>query len=107
MFRRLTVAVLIMLIPLAAVSYSRTADVPYVNTYNELVVYDSGPIIVSSPFKSRPGRLSVYDPVDTVDGWCKRRNNQCILEYDCDLTERGAYFEPAFEKFFLDKIFPP
>lgn len=90
----------------ASVPRASTAGIPYMNTYNELVVYDSGPIIISSPFKSRLGRLKLFDHVDTVDGWCKRKNLQFILEYDCDLAERNSYFAPGFEKFFLDKIFP-
>ena len=85
---------------------TRTAGKPYLNTFNELVVYDSGPIVISSPYKSRYGRLKLSKNIDTLDAWSKRRKQVFILEYDCDLTTRNSYFDQGFENFFMDKIFP-
>ena len=78
----------------------------YVNKNNEVVIYKSDHLSITSPL-APDKRLRSFKSYNNLTEWRQSRDQLFLsAAYDVDHDDRDALFYPSYEKFFLDKVFP-
>ena len=81
------------------------ADGIYVNGNDDVVVYETNGLTVTSPLK-RKSMAAFYKNANNIEEWCKRKIFNLQATYDVPHDKRDSLFLPHHIEFFSKKIYP-
>ncbi len=106
--KKLLYAVLVTLIPLicsALANANQGQNSLYINNSGEVVVYESANLTVTSPLKWK-GKTVKFKNSNNLEEWCQRKTFNLHATYDVNHVGRGEIFQPYYEEYFENEIYP-